>query len=141
MSVRGSRDTALGALAATWIVLAAVAGQLAVVADARAAVAARDLSIAEGARFDLSPFSFSVTFAANVEMLDARLVDQDGKVTAIDLSYARTRASLFVLELPVLAPHAYRLHWRVREPGGAQTQGSVGFVVKGCDDPKLGVAR
>ena len=110
-------------------------------AAASASVPVRETSIAEGAQFDLSPFSFSVAFGGPVDLVDARLVDQEGLVTPIDLSFTRTRAALFVLELPVLVPHGYRLYWRVRERGGALTNGSVGFVVKGCDDPKLKPAR
>lgn len=128
-------------VAVIWLSFAVMAVQLSVGSIASAAVPTREQSIVEGALFDLSPFSFTVRFASSVDLIDAHLVDQDGKVTPIDLSFSRTRAALFVLELPVLVPHAYRLYWRIRDRDGAHTQGSVGFVVKGCDDPKVRATR
>jgi len=94
------------------------------------------MSIAEGEEFEFSPFAFEVRFSEQVQIVSAGLVDQEGRATAIDLSFYRRRAQDFVIELPVLVPHGYRLSWRVRDARGGERAGSVGFLVKGCLDPR-----
>jgi methionine-rich copper-binding protein CopC len=101
------------------------------------ALAVQTMSIAEGESFEFSPFAFEVRFSERVQLVSARLVDQEGRATPVDMSFYRARAQAFVIELPVLIPHGYRLSWKVRTPAGAEQQGSVGFLVKGCLDPRL----
>jgi methionine-rich copper-binding protein CopC len=103
---------------------------------ADANVAVRQTSIAEGETFELSPFAFEVRFSEQVQLVNASLIDQEGRASPLDLSFYRQRAQSFVIELPVLLPHGYRLSWRVRGASGPDVQGSVGFVVKGCLDPR-----
>lgn len=103
---------------------------------ASANVGVRATSIAEGEIFELSPFALEVQFSQAVQLVNARLVDQEGREAPLDLSFYRGRSQSFVIELPVLVPHGYRFHWRIRAAAGADQQGSVGFVVKGCDDPR-----
>lgn len=100
------------------------------------AASAQSMSIAEGEAFEFSPFAFEVRFSESVRIVDMRLVDQEGRVTAVDLSFYRQRAQEFVVELPVLIPHGYRLSWRARDAAGDERVGSVGFLVKGCIDPR-----
>lgn len=97
---------------------------------------AQTMSIAEGEEFEFSPFAFEVRFSERVQLVGMRLVDQEGKATPVDLSFYRQRAQDFVIELPVLVPHGYRLSWRVRDANGSERAGSVGFLVKGCIDPR-----
>lgn len=115
---------------------AATALAVAGAAEARLSTGVQTMSIAEGESFEFSPFAFEVRFADPVEIVHARLVDQEGRVTPVDLSFNRGRTRDFVIELPVLEPHGYRLTWRVRTERGVEQQGSVGFLVKGCDDPR-----
>lgn len=110
-------------------------------ADAIANVAVRQSSIVEGQIFEYSPFAFEVGFSEPVQLVQAHLVDQDGQPTPVDLSAYRSRAANFVVELPVLLPHGYRLSWRVRSVNGVESRGSVGFVVKGCLEPRLADGR
>lgn len=100
------------------------------------AVSAQTMSIAEGDEFEFSPFVFEVRFSQRVQLVDMRLVDQEGRATAVDLSFYRQRAQEFIVELPVLVPHGYRLSWRVRDAAGGERVGSVGFLVRGCLDPR-----
>lgn len=122
----------LGRLSAILIAAVAVGAAL----PAHASVAVRQVSIAEGEVMELSPFAFEVRFSQQVNLVNARLTDQEGRDVPLDLSFYRNRADNFVIELPVLPPHGYRLSWRIRGATGPDQQGSVGFVVKGCDDPK-----
>lgn len=115
------------------ILACALAGALASPAQA---TTVQTMSIAEGEEFEFSPFAFEVRFSERVQIVSARLVDQEGRATPIDLSFYRQRAQDFVIELPVLIPHGYRLSWRVRDTQGAERAGSVGFLVKGCIDPR-----
>jgi methionine-rich copper-binding protein CopC len=105
--------------------------------SAGATVAVREASIAEGETFEFSPFAFEVRFSESVQLVNARLIDQEGRDAPLDLSFYRQRAQSFVIELPVLLPHGYRLSWSVRGASGPDQQGSVGFVVKGCVDPRV----
>lgn len=114
-------------------VLTVAAGAL---TPAGAVVAVRETSIAEGETFELSPFAIEVRFSQAVQLVNARLVDQQGREAPLDLSFYRAPAQAFVIELPVLPPHGYRFVWRVRGGQGPDQQGSVGFIVKGCEDPR-----
>jgi methionine-rich copper-binding protein CopC len=107
-----------------------------VTSPAHASVGVEKVSIVEGETFEFSPFSFEVHFTQSVQLVHARLIDQEGRDAPLDLSFYRKRAQSFVIELPVLLPHGYRLSWRVRPASGADQQGSVGFIVKGCLDPR-----
>ena len=118
----------------------ALAAVLMVAAPAQASVGLRNASIAEGEIFEISPFAVEMRFSQPVQLVGARLVDQEGREAPLDLSFYRARAEAFTIELPVLVPHGYRLHWKVRSAGGVEQTGSLGFLVKGCDDPRA-VAR
>lgn len=100
------------------------------------AATAQTVSIAEGEEFEFSPFALEMRFSERVQLVAMRLVDQEGRATPVDLSFYRQSAQDFVVELPVLVPHGYRLSWRVRDARGSERAGSVGFLVKGCIDPR-----
>ncbi len=116
--------------------IAILIGALALVgvdATAQARGLVRETSIAEGERLELTPFSFVIVFARPVALSDVSMIDQDGVSYA--LSPQRGAADSHNISMPVLPPHGYRLHWRGRA-GGQAVQGSVGFVITGCDDPR-----
>lgn len=123
------------------LALAALLLAAAPISSAAAAAAVREASIAEGEIFELSPFAFEVRFSEQVQLVNAVLVDQEGRASPLDLSFYRQRSQSFIIELPVLLPHGYRLSWRVRSAVGPDQQGSVGFIVKGCLDPRAASAQ
>jgi hypothetical protein len=96
-------------------------------------------SIRNGESFEISPFSFYAMYARDVTLASARLVDQDGKSVPIPLGVV-SRAKLVAFDLPVLAPHGYRLEWRVRDASGAENAHQVSFVIRGCKDPRAAPA-
>jgi hypothetical protein len=92
-------------------------------------------SIRNGEEFEISPFSFYAQYSGDVTLASASIVDQDGKAAAIPVGVA-SRARLVAFDLPVLAPHGYRLEWRVREASGAERVHRVAFTIRGCKDPR-----
>jgi methionine-rich copper-binding protein CopC len=124
----------------SWLAAAFLAALFAMAGAGHAAATMRHASIAEGESFEFSPFAFELEFSEPVQLVGARLVDQEGKETPLDLTFYRSRSAGFVIELPVMLPHGYRLSWRARGGAGPDLQGSVGFVVKGCLDPRAASA-
>jgi hypothetical protein len=121
------------------IVHAALAAALAalVFPSAAAATSAGSVSgLAEGQSFEISPFSMTLQLQSAARIVALRLVNSQGETQDIDAAPYATPAGQFEVELPVLVPHGYRLYWRVRDARGAEGVGSVGFVVRGCEDER-----
>lgn len=101
-----------------------------------APVASRASSIAEGQVFEISPFSVTVEASREVQIVGLRLVNSLGEAAPMDAAPYAYRAQQFEVELPVLDPHGYRLYWRLRDRAGQEMVGSVGFVVRGCEETR-----
>jgi hypothetical protein len=86
-------------------------------------------SFSEGARFDIAPAGYVLTFNKPMRLSKVRLVDQDGE--EIVLAALSRPVKIHFIELPVLPPHGYRLFWESDWRGQA-TGGNVGFVISGC---------
>ncbi|NDC59830.1 MAG: hypothetical protein EBZ50_13610, partial [Alphaproteobacteria bacterium] len=105
---------------------------------ANAAIAGSASGLAEGQSFEISPFSMTLQLPGAARIVALRLVNSRGETQDIDASPYATPAGQFEVELPVLVPHGYRLYWRVRDARGEEGVGSVGFVVRGCEDERRG---
>jgi len=115
--------------------LRALALLFALVAAPGAALAnplVRDANISDGAAYELSPFSFVITFARSVTLAEVFMIDQDGARIAAPVG--PHRAATHNVALPVLPPHGYRIYWRGAD-GRTPITGSIGFTITGCDDP------
>lgn len=108
---------------------------LAVVASPASGAPAAASSIPEGAVYELSPFSMTLRLPNEARLSRVQIKDQDGQVQDVELPPMQSRARVHVVELPVLAPHGYRIFWSI-EQAGAVHSGSVGFLVRGCDTPE-----
>lgn len=123
---RGTVAAALAALALGFIGAPA----------AEAAIATSTAGVIEGQVFDISPFSVTVRAGEAVTIVAARIVNSRGDMQDLDVSPYAARHREFEVELPVLEPHGYRLYFRVRSRTGEESVGSVGFVVRGCEDER-----
>lgn len=116
--------------------LSALALSLACAPAASAAIATSTAGVTEGQVFEIAPFSVTVKADEAVAIVAARIVNSHGDMQDLDVSAYAARNREFEVELPVLEPHGYRLYFRVRSRAGEETVGSVGFVVRGCEDER-----
>lgn len=130
---RGRVAAAIAALA--FAVIAAPGAQA-----ATTPIATSTAGVTEGQTFDIAPFSVTVRAGEAVSIVAARIINSRGETQDLDVAPYSTRNREFEVELPVLEPHGYRLYFRVRNRAGQETVGSVGFVVRGCEDERARVA-
>jgi methionine-rich copper-binding protein CopC len=90
-------------------------------------------NVKEGERLELAPDAILLEFDRSVALSAIELIDQDGEVRV--LTSLRRPVKIHIVELPLLAPHGYRLYWR-GEDKGRNVGGSLGFVIEGCEDPR-----
>jgi len=91
---------------------------------------------AEGETFEVAPFSVTIRSEIASRIVDLRIVNSVGEGVDLDTAAYSGPDKAFEVELPILAPHGYRLTWKLRDPRGRESVGSVGFVVRGCSDPR-----
>lgn len=90
-------------------------------------------NVEEGERLALAPDAILLEFDRSVALSAIELVDQDGEVRV--LTSLQRPVKIHIIELPLLAPHGYRLYWRGKDKS-RNVGGSLGFVIEGCEDPK-----
>lgn len=117
-----------------WAVLIVGAGLLLPPLNAAAQAPNFSSSIEHGQVLSLSPFEFTVSYPAPIRINAIALTDQDGVVTTLDASPARSLSRTQAIELPVLKPHRYRLAWTAADASGRPIQGQVSFELRGCEE-------
>lgn len=132
-SWRGCVAAAIAALA--FAVVAAPVAQA-----ATTPIATSTAGVTEGQTFDIAPFSVTVRAGEAVSIVAARIINSRGETQDLDVAAYSARNREFEVELPVLEPHGYRLYFRVRNRAGQEAVGSVGFVVRGCEDERARAA-
>jgi len=120
--------------------LTALALGVAAAPVAEARIGTSTSGVVEGQVFDIAPFSVTVRAEEAVSIVAARIVNSRGDTQDIDVAPYMSRHREFEVELPVLEPHGYRLYFRVRNKIGSESIGSVGFVVRGCEDERARMA-
>jgi copper resistance protein C len=91
----------------------------------------RSTSIADGARLEVAPSTFTLRFDHRAWLGAVQLATQTGERIPLDFVPSRAMSDTFVVPLPRLEPDRYRLSWRVIAEDGHVMAGTVAFAVTG----------
>ena len=113
------------------LALAALAVPFVTTVPALAHTSVVSTSIAENARVQSAPQTFTVEFSAPVGLAGVTLTNADGVATPLAFQPTRQMTARHTITLPTVPPGSYTLAWRTIARDGHAMSGSLHFVVTG----------